>query len=124
MVCLIALICTERHRIQVGASTKQGAKTRRFDPAPSRLLPLPGLITSGLLPLLKSHSPPRLTNLPGQWLQCQANGSNVCRVLGLRGRISSMGRPSRYGKQPLSSEGGQGSQRVLLFLCKAVKESF
>ena len=22
-----------------------------------------------------------LTNLPGQWLQCQANGSNVCRVL-------------------------------------------
>ena len=25
--------------------------------------------------------PPRLNNLPGQWLQCQANGSNVCRVL-------------------------------------------
>ena len=25
--------------------------------------------------------PPRLTNLPGQWHQCQANGSNVCRVL-------------------------------------------
>ena len=24
--------------------------------------------------------PPRLTHLPGQWLQCQANGSNVCRV--------------------------------------------
>ena len=23
----------------------------------------------------------RLTNLPGQWLQCQTNGSNVCRVL-------------------------------------------
>ena len=22
-----------------------------------------------------------LTNLPGQWLQCHANGSNVCRVL-------------------------------------------
>jgi len=22
----------------------------------------------------------RLTNLPGQWLQCQANDSNVCRV--------------------------------------------
>jgi len=35
----------------------------------------------GLLPLLKSHFPPRLTNLPGQWLQGQANGSNVCRVL-------------------------------------------
>ena len=26
--------------------------------------------------------PPRLTNLPGKWLQCQANGSNVCRVQG------------------------------------------
>jgi len=36
---------------------------------------------TGLLPLLKSHLPPRLSNLPGQWLQCQANGSNVCRVL-------------------------------------------
>jgi len=23
----------------------------------------------------------RVTNLPGQWLQCRANGSNVCRVL-------------------------------------------
>ena len=23
----------------------------------------------------------RLTNLPDKWLQCQANGSNVCRVL-------------------------------------------
>ena len=31
--------------------------------------------------VLKSQPPPRLTNLPGQWLQCQANGSNVCRVL-------------------------------------------
>ena len=29
---------------------------------------------------LKSHFP-RLTKLPGQWLQSQANGSNVCRVL-------------------------------------------
>ena len=28
--------------------------------------------------------PPWLTNLPGQWLRCRANGSNVCRVLGLR----------------------------------------
>ena len=35
----------------------------------------------GLLPLLKRHIPPRSTHLPGQWLQCQANGSNVCRVL-------------------------------------------
>ena len=32
-------------------------------------------------PPLKRHFPPRLTNLPGQCLQCQANGSNVCRVL-------------------------------------------
>ena len=31
---------------------------------------------TGSLPLLKRHS-----HLPGQWLQCQANGSNVCRVL-------------------------------------------
>ena len=31
---------------------------------------------------LKRHFPrTRLTNLPGQWLQCRANGSNVCRVL-------------------------------------------
>jgi hypothetical protein len=36
---------------------------------------------AGLLPLLKIHCPPRLTYQPGQWLQCQANGSNVCRVL-------------------------------------------
>ena len=28
-----------------------------------------------------SHFPTRLTNLPGQWLQCQAEGSNVCRDL-------------------------------------------
>jgi len=29
-----------------------------------------------------SHSPALgSTNLPGQWFQCQANGSNVCRVL-------------------------------------------
>ena len=28
-----------------------------------------------------TDSPPRLTNLPGQWLQSQADGSNVCRVL-------------------------------------------
>ena len=33
--------------------------------------------------VLKRHFPPRLTNLPGQWLQCQATGSNVCRVLGV-----------------------------------------
>ena len=32
-------------------------------------------------PLLESHPLPRLTNLPGKWLQWQANGSNVCRVL-------------------------------------------
>ena len=24
---------------------------------------------------------PQMTNLTGEWLQCQANGSNVCRVL-------------------------------------------
>ena len=34
---------------------------------------------------LKSHSPPRLTNVPDQWLQCQSNGSNVCRVLRMQG---------------------------------------
>ena len=28
---------------------------------------------------LKRLCSPRLANLPGQWLQCQANGSNVCR---------------------------------------------
>ena len=33
---------------------------------------------TGLLPLLKRHLPP---DLPGKWLQCQANGSNVCQVL-------------------------------------------
>ena len=33
------------------------------------------------LPCQSGHFPPRLTYLPGQWLQCQANGSNVCRVL-------------------------------------------
>ena len=32
---------------------------------------------------LKSHFQPRLTNLPEKWLQCQANGSNMCRVLRL-----------------------------------------
>ena len=35
---------------------------------------------TGLLPSLKSHPPPPLTNLPGQRLKCQASGSNVCRV--------------------------------------------
>ena len=34
-----------------------------------------------LLPLLKNHFAPRLTNLPGQWPQYQANGYNVYRVL-------------------------------------------
>ena len=33
------------------------------------------------LPLLKSHFPSRSTDLPDQWLQRQASGSNVCRVL-------------------------------------------
>jgi hypothetical protein len=36
------------------------------------------------LPLRKKLYPPPVdssTNLPGQWLQCQANGSNVGRVL-------------------------------------------
>ena len=47
-------------------------------PHPARHSMLRG---SGLLSLLKSHFPPRLTNLPDQWLQCQANGSNVFRVL-------------------------------------------
>ena len=28
----------------------------------------------------------RVSNLPSQWLQCQANGSNVCRVLSRGGR--------------------------------------
>ena len=32
--------------------------------------------------LLQRQFPPRVTNLPAQWLQCQANGSNVFRVLG------------------------------------------
>ena len=36
---------------------------------------------TGLLPLLKRQFIPWLTNLPGQWLQSQANGSNVNRVL-------------------------------------------
>ena len=37
-------------------------------------------------PAMKSpHPPPRLTNLPDQWLQCQTNGSNVCRVLRFAG---------------------------------------
>jgi len=40
---------------------------------------------TGARELLKRHFPrTRFTNLPDQWLQCQANGSNVCRVL--RGR--------------------------------------
>ena len=30
---------------------------------------------------MQSHPPPGLTDLPGQWLQCQANDSKVCRVL-------------------------------------------
>ena len=38
---------------------------------------LPALPTGTEEPL----APPRLTNLPGQWLQRQVNGSNVCRVL-------------------------------------------
>ena len=33
------------------------------------------------LQMLCGDSPPRLANLPSQWLQYQANGSNVCRVL-------------------------------------------
>jgi len=48
--------------------------------------------------------PPRLTNLPEQWLQCQANGSNVSRVLRpLRDRIHvpdsgyGFGYPNRFG---------------------------
>ena len=32
-------------------------------------------------------------NLPGQWLQCQANGSNVCRVL--RDRVTPSGERGR-----------------------------
>ena len=32
---------------------------------------------------------PRLTVIPGQWLRCQANGSNVCRVL--RGGVYEFG---------------------------------
>jgi hypothetical protein len=40
--------------------------------------------------------PTPLTNLPGQWLQFQANGSNVCQVLrGLRVGV--------YGDEPNSS---------------------
>ena len=42
---------------------------------------MPQRANSGLLPSLKSHFHPRLTYLPGQWLQCSANGSNVCRVI-------------------------------------------
>ena len=37
----------------------------------------------------RSYPPPRwprLTNLPGQWLQCQANGSNVPRSATAGGR--------------------------------------
>jgi len=35
----------------------------------------------GARPCTEETPPLRLTNLPGQWLQCEANGSNVCRVL-------------------------------------------
>ena len=42
---------------------------------------------------LKRHIPPRSTNLPGQWLQCQADGSNVYRVLRLSAPSCSRGRP-------------------------------
>jgi len=42
---------------------------------------------TGLLPLPRRHFPrTRLTDLPGQWLQCLANGSNVYRVLRTKAR--------------------------------------
>ena len=61
--------------------------------------------TSRLHPLLKNYFPlgcllysrapplPRLTNLPARWLQCQANGSNVCQ------RLQRVPSPQREGQQ-------------------------
>ena len=54
-----------------------------------------------LLPPSEDSAP----NLPGQWLQCQANGSNVCRVLRLPEAGPSC--PEADKSLPFWSNGGQ-----------------
>ena len=47
------------------------------------------------------------TNLPGQWLRCQVNGSNVCRVLRLRAR-ERQGADAQEEDQGREGEDGSG----------------